>query len=344
MTYKIHSSVFVFAILLLYSCNTANKWKPDVSHIKADVKFIRLEKELFEVDTLHYQESIGKVIDRHKEIMEFFVSRLHKYGRWDDPNTLIRFKKAYLQNRYMKDSLYPDVEKAFPEPVIHDLETQFSDAFRHIKYYYPADSLPKVYTIINPFGFQSYTYGKDLLISLEFFLGEKYRYYPSLEMPEYKIRTFRKEYILPTSLKTLFQDKYDEDRNTDQTLLSKMVYLGKRLFYLDAMKPDMADSLKIEYSKKQLDWCKSYEHDIWDHLVTKNLLYNTTQDKVDRYVSEGPFTNDEDVPQESAPRLGEWVGWQIVKKYMDNNPKVTIQELFNEKDYRKILTLSKYKP
>jgi len=336
--------VFVLSVFFLSGCKSSDRLNPDVSKINANVKFIRLEKELFNIDSLHYTDEMKNLVEKHGDVIEFFITRLHSYGRWNDPNTLTKFRQVYLNNPYMRDSLYPDVEKVFTDPVIQDIESQFTDAFKHLKYYYPKDSLPKVYTIINPFGFQSFTYGKDLLIALEFFLGEKYRFYPSLEMPEYKMKDFRKEYILPTSLKTIFQGKYDEDKLTDQTLLSKMIYQGKRLFYLDIMKPDMADTLKIEYTTKQLNWCKTYQYDMWEHLVTKNLLYNTNQDKVDRYIAEGPFTNDEDVPQESAPRLGEWTGWQIVKKYMEENPKVTVDELFRDKDYKKILTLSKYKP
>jgi len=336
--------VYVLPVLFLFGCKSNDRWNPDVSKIKVDVKFIRLEKEFYSIDPDHYVDGIQKMIIEHKDVVKFFITRMHNFGRWGEPSTLDSFKRVYLMNRYMRDSLYPDVEKAFPEPVIKDLEDQFDDAFRHIKYYYPDDSLPKVYTIINPFGYQAYTYGRDLLIALEFFLGEDYRYYNSIEMPAYKMRTFRKEYILPNGLKTLFMNRYDEDRLTDQTLLSKMIFAGKKLFYIDVMKPDLADTLKIEYTTKQLKWCTRNETDIWAHLVTENLLYNTNEDKVSRYIDEGPFTNDVNVPQESSPRLGEWVGWQIVKQYMEKNPKVTLNELFMDKDYRKILKLSEYKP
>ena len=336
--------LYVLPALLLFGCKSKGRWNPDVSGIHVNVKFIRLEKEFYSIDPDHFVEGIQQMIVKHKNIVKFFITRMHNFVRWGEPRTLDSFKKVYLMNPYMRDSLYPDVEKTFPEPVIEDLENQFDDAFRHIKYYYPQDSLPKVYTIINPFGYQVYTYGNNLLIALEFFLGENYRYYNSIEMPDYKMRTFRKEYILPNGLKTLFMNRYDEDGLTDQTLLSKIIYAGKKLFYLDVMKPGLADTLKIEYTNKQLKWCKKYEADIWNHLVTANLLYNTNEDKVGKYMDEGPFTNDVDVPQESSPRLGEWVGWQIVKQYMEKNPKVTLNELFKDKDYRKILKLSEYKP
>jgi hypothetical protein len=47
---------------------------------------------------------------------------------------------------------------------------------------------------------------------------------------------------------------------------------------------------------------------------------------------------------ESAPKLGVWVGWQMVKRYMQENKGISLQQLMAEKDPQKILNMSKYKP
>jgi hypothetical protein len=343
-TYKVITAVFVLATISFAGCKSNDRWNPDVSKIQVNVKFIRFEKLLYGIDTAHFEEGFRKLTSEHPMMMELYMMRLHHF-RIDNPKAIQFFKRKYIADRYMHDSLYPDVEKVFSNEVIAGLENQFSDAFRHVKYYYPADTVPKMYTFINPWDVPSATYPNILAVGLDMFLGENYRYYPTLEYPEYLRKRLRKEYILPEALKTWFQNKYDIQKQVDPSLLSNMIFLGKRLFYLDMMKPDLADTLKIGYTTRQLKWCKDNEGDIWDQLVVNNLLFNTNADKVGRYINDGPFTNDADnFPQESAPRLGEWVGWQIVKKYMEENPKVTPDELFKEKDYRKILTLSKYKP
>jgi uncharacterized protein YjaZ len=38
------------------------------------------------------------------------------------------------------------------------------------------------------------------------------------------------------------------------------------------------------------------------------------------------------------------MGWQIVRKYMKENPDVSLQELMADTDAEKILHASKYKP
>jgi hypothetical protein len=149
---------------------------------------------------------------------------------------------------------------------------------------------------------------------------------------------------MPEVLKTIFMAKYDERKLVDQSMLSNMIQAGKMLYFTEVLSPDMEDSIRIGYTKKQLKWCEDNDGQMWQHLTSENILYSTDAYLISKYLKEAPFTSAEGVPNESAPRLGEWVGWQIVRNYMDNNREVTLDQLFNDKDYKKILQKSKYKP
>jgi hypothetical protein len=61
-------------------------------------------------------------------------------------------------------------------------------------------------------------------------------------------------------------------------------------------------------------------------------------------MDDGPFTLANGVPQKSAPRLGEYIGWKIVKSYLDAHPEVDLPTLLRNKDYQQILNESQYKP
>jgi uncharacterized protein YjaZ len=50
------------------------------------------------------------------------------------------------------------------------------------------------------------------------------------------------------------------------------------------------------------------------------------------------------MPAEAPGMIGVWVGWQIVKKYMELHPKTSLEDLFRMTDGRVILEGSKYKP
>jgi uncharacterized protein YjaZ len=62
--------------------------------------------------------------------------------------------------------------------------------------------------------------------------------------------------------------------------------------------------------------------------------------EISKWVNDGPFTSG--LPQESPSRVGIWIGWQMVKQYMEKNPSLTIPQLMDFEDVSVIL--NNYKP
>jgi uncharacterized protein YjaZ len=110
------------------------------------------------------------------------------------------------------------------------------------------------------------------------------------------------------------------------------------------MQPETADSAIIGYSEKQMKWANDYESDSYAYLLDQDLLYETDYFKIQKYISEAPFTPGLGEKNESAPKLGLFIGWQMVNNYMKENPKVTLNELMLERDAQKILKEAKYRP
>ena len=81
---------------------------------------------------------------------------------------------------------------------------------------------------------------------------------------------------------------------------------------------------------------------MWGFLIKNKLMYSTETEVISKFTAEGPFTTG--FVKESPGRTGVWIGWQIVRKYMDDNPNISLQQLMNEKDPQMILAKSKYKP
>jgi uncharacterized protein YjaZ len=92
----------------------------------------------------------------------------------------------------------------------------------------------------------------------------------------------------------------------------------------------------------QMEYCKKNEFNVWSYFAAQKLLYTTDQAEIMKFTADGPFTSA--LSKESAPRIGYWTGWQIIRQYMKNNPEVTIQQLVTETDAQKVLVKSKYKP
>ena len=130
----------------------------------------------------------------------------------------------------------------------------------------------------------------------------------------------------------------------DKSLLSKMIYNGKLLYFMQQVQPNEADSTLMGYSEQQMKWANQFESDTWAYFLEQNLLFDTDYMKIQKYLAEAPFTPGLGTQNDSAPKLGVFIGWQIVKRYMDENKKITLKELMLEKDPQKILRLAKYHP
>jgi hypothetical protein len=112
---------------------------------------------------------------------------------------------------------------------------------------------------------------------------------------------------------------------------------------MDLVLPDVDDSLKIAYTSVQIEWCEKNEADIWKYFIDNNLLYSTNKmDFYRKYFSEAPFTSG--FPQDSPGRIGVWLGWQMVRTYMQNNTEISLEKLLSQTDAQFILKHSKYKP
>jgi hypothetical protein len=127
----------------------------------------------------------------------------------------------------------------------------------------------------------------------------------------------------------------------DLTLLDHAIYRGKILYFLDQTLPDVPDHLKIRYTPEQLEWMQENVENVWGAFIQKQLLFSTDKIELRNLIGEGPKTNA--FGDGSAPRTIDYLGWQIVKKYMESGD-VTLADLFADTDSRKILNKSQWRP
>ena len=185
-------------------------------------------------------------------------------------------------------------------------------------------------------------------VGLDLFLGANAKFYTAQAItevyPHYISRRFTPDYIVPKIVEVMAREDMFPDSDSSKTLLSNMIYNGKILYFLDMILPDVADTTKIGYTGAQLKWCQQFQSKIWAYFLDENLLYESDFLKIQKFFTPGPFTSGLGEKNESAPKLGVWTGWQIVKEYMDKHPDVTLQQLMTDNDAQKILNGSKYKP
>ncbi|MDY0905866.1 gliding motility lipoprotein GldB [Pedobacter sp. CFBP9032] len=329
--------IFLFAIAFI-SCKQANR--PDVSNINLDIKIARFDKALYTAKAKKTGDVDQLLSKNYGVFYDDFVHKMIGAPEYSNDEVL---------STLFKDQAYTDltkeVDSVFPNLTVQ--EKGLTETFKYIKYYYPKAKIPKFVSFVSGFAYQM-PVGDDYLgIGLDMFLGKNSKFYKAIvqSVPLYLSRRFSPEYIVPRVAETYAHEELFLEPDENRTLLSKMVFQGKILYFLDQVLPEnIADSTKIGYTKDQLEWAQRFEGDIWAYFLENNFLYETDYQKIQVFLSEGPFTPGLGENRDSAPKLGTWTGWQIVRKYMDENPKITLQQLMAEHDAQKILNLSKYKP
>ena len=215
-------------------------------------------------------------------------------------------------------------------------------AFERYLSYYPDEKVPDIYSYISGVDFEHPVQYLDtvMIIALDCYLGPEYVPYQRLRIPVYRARRMQETFIVPDCMREVARVKHLPSY-AGERLLDQIIHHGKVLYFLDRVLPGTHDTLKIGFTQEQLSWCESNRSNLWAFLVENELLYSTDFQQINKFISDGPFTSF--FERESPARTGIWIGWEIVRAYMENND-VNLQQLMSNNDAVEILTRSSYKP
>jgi hypothetical protein len=314
-----------------------NRLDVDVSSIDVTLDVQRFDELFFKTDTNELYSVISDAYAENRDFIDLYTQRIIRIGGVESENF-----KPYLQ-QFVGDTVMVTVADSVVS-TFGDFSVVYDDliqGFKHYSYYFPTKPVPQIYTCISGFN-QSLVFGENFIaIGLEKYLGNDCPFYHYLGIPKYKIANMRPDKIVTDLFYGWALTEYLYNDSIDN-LLSNMIYQGKLLYFSEAMNPDFPDSLIIGYRSDQLDWCKQNEAMMWSFLVDKRLLYNSERLTLQKYIGDAPFTNS--FSAESPGRTGSWLGWQIVRSYMENNSEITLEELMNRNDAQQLLNQSNYFP
>ena len=294
-----------------------------------------------------------EIVDIKKSV-DLNIERFDKLYAAATPKTLPELKNEYpfLFPTQFPDSIWyaklndpifkelnVEVSKQFPDnsKIEDDLEMLVS----RIKHYFPEEKTPRVITLVNEVLIDKKAfYTNDLiLISLDTYLGKNHKFYEPFA--EYQKANLEPHQILPDLVTNFAFRKIMPSQ--DKTLISEMIYYGKLHYLKDLLLPKTPNYQKIGYTAIQEKFCIENEFQMWSYLVDEKLLYDNNIKNYQRFIEDGPFTKFYlEIDRESPGRIGQWLGWQIVKSYMENN-EVTLDQLLKTEP-TVIFNKSKYKP
>lgn len=326
------------AAATLFSACGGNAGKgPDVSGIEVSVKIRRFDQAVFGIDTNQMPAAMARLQAEYPALLPLFAGEIiHDRSNPDEtPEQALRYFVTTPELRH----LYDTVQQVYAD--LSGLEKTLTPMFQRYRYYFPQKPVPEVVAMVSEFATDAFTAGDSLCgIGLDMFLGEHYPGYDPEIFPAYIRRQFQREYIPVRLARALAQNLADAPPGN--RLLDLMLYNGKSLYIADLLLPDTPDSLKMGYTRAQVEGCQANEQALWARLLEQNLLYSTDFNTFRKLVTPSP--NAPVAFAEAPGEVGNWLGWQIVRAYMSRNPDTSLPDLLRMNDSQQFLEKAKYKP
>lgn len=330
----------LLTVLCYFSCdnNTTHKVPEAVIEKAFNMKISRFDEDLFSLK----KDSTGPfnyhfLYKEYPDFFNLFTKKILNIGDSSNPQ-MPQLLKGFIHDRYIGE-MYAEVQKQFKD--LEPFNKQFTEAFKGYQYFFPQAKIPEITYFVSGYNYANVTTESTLGIGLEMYLGSNYEAYTLLEIPAYRQKLMRSEYLVSDALQAWISTEFEKEDDY-KSLLNQMLYKGKVIYTIEKLIPDLSDSVKFGYTQKQLNWCIDYESKIWSHFIEKKLLFAALRGDSFKYINEGPFTAG--LPRESPGKIGVWLGYQIIKKYVALHPEITMKQLFDNHNAQQILTQSKYKP
>jgi hypothetical protein len=332
-----------FALLLcvlLFGCGDNDT--PDVSGININIQVKRFEQDFFALDTINLMNSLQELSTKYPVFLTDYLYNILELQPVTDTSIQVQalLKKFIADYRPIKDS----ADKAFNN--FDDIADEIKKGLQFVKHYFPNYNYPpNLITYIGPLeGYSDVITSNALAVGLQLHMGKNFSYYNSEQgqqlFPAYISRRFTPQTIPVNCMKNVIDDLTPPVRS-GRPLVEQMVEAGKKLYVLDKVMPQTPDTLKIGYTKKQLEGCEKSEGNIWHFFVSNNLLFTMEPALVGGFMGDAP--NTPEFGDGSPGAIGHFVGWQIVKKYMEEHSNVTLDQLLKT-NAKTIYDESKYKP
>tara|TARA_B100000795_G_scaffold64932_1_gene43998 strand:- start:18834 stop:19793 length:960 start_codon:yes stop_codon:yes gene_type:complete len=307
--------------LVLSGCDNGSLIEADISKVPVSVSVIRFDKA-FAGATVEELPSL-------KEEFPMFFSRRIPDSVWvqrmQDP---------------LQQEMAVEILKIFPDETL--LVDKLGPLFQHIKYYFPRFKVPTTVTLINDVDYKNRVIVASdtlLILSLDNYLGANHRYYT--ETKKYIVKNLKAD-MLENDIAKAYAQQYISPP-VKNTFLEQIIYFGKQLYLQDVWLPNLSDASKMGYTNLEWQWMQDNELDMWRYFVEKELLFSTDPGLTPRFISNAPFSKFYlELDNESPGMAGRYIGWQIVRSFIENNT-ITPQQLLVF-DAEALFKKSNYKP
>lgn len=318
--------------IILFGLSACRPGEQKDDSLQSSVKVFRYDRLQYEATVMNSVSAMQKMNIDCPQATKLLIEDVLGIGSVDEPDINDRLCAYYSDSLLVR--LMDDVCEKFKD--LSDIENKLTQGFKNLKREIPAIPVPRIYSQISALN-QSVVVGDSLIgFSLDKYMGQDYplykRYYYSFQR-----RWMTPERIVPDCftfyLLSLSPFPWEEGH---RTLFDFMMYRGKIAWVVEyILQSDRSGRLTLGYTREEVNWCKKHADALWKDMVKKEHLESTDAMLIRSYTF-GRQTlafNGEKMP----PSIGIWLGMQLVDRYMKNNQRLTLKDLFEKTDFSDLL-------
>ncbi len=308
------------------SCD--QEFEVDLDQIPIESELKRFDRAFYGTDTANFKAEIEALKD---DFGPFF----------SDQQELIFFRNQRLDEQNQR--LFEISEQQFGD--LEEWKVSLNNMLKRYYYYFGSEDTIETYTYISSLDFNyPVVFAKPyLFIELDMYLGEKGKEFYKF-LPEYLQFHHQPAFMLRDAAYEIAKAQVPPPAEP-ATLLDAMIYHGKVLKLTERLLGKVSEDVLLVYPQKKHQFAQAHEKDMWIYFIENQLLFKTDQEVQRRFIEVAPFSKFRTKTDPETPgRIGRWFGYRIVDAFLNENSNLTLQDLLNERDSRKILKLSRYKP
>ncbi len=212
---------------------------------------------------------------------------------------------------------------------------------KHVEYYFPEFEPTPIITVLSEVDDELKVVPTPnfLILGIDNYLGPGHQLYQGINkytsvtldvnhLPADVALAYAKLFVPPTS---------------DRKFLEQMIYYGKLHYVQQLFAPSATAAQIMGYAPEKMAFAQENEEYTYRYFVDKEVLYQTDQKLLSRFMLPAPFSKFYlEIDQETPGGIAQYIGFQIVSSYAAAN-NATVEEVIRT-SATDIFNKSRYKP
>lgn len=312
-------------ILLLSVCLSSCCDDSKVPTVSAGMEIVRLDSVLSMCDEIDDCQC-DSILNRYRTNIETWFGILGIDSV--DCETLSRYASSQAMKVFVPDIMSRFVSSDSISAILAKLKESMANKLNGRR-------LNDVNFVVSQYRQSVFIKDSMMFVGVNHYLGEGYAGYGYFE--PYQRKTKTPKHMPYDMIEAFLADAYPFKETTETTILERIIYNGSILYVLMDIMPNADLAEALGYTADQLNWIETNEKEAWRALIARNLLYSTSVIDADKLLKPSPATTI--LHPESPGRVGRYIGYKIVKSYVENNKDIELEDLLSPAYYGSMQTL-----